>query len=43
MDKNNLKFYVSPEVEIVDVELEGVLLDASIEKPVLAPELEDEE
>lgn len=29
MDKKNLKFYESPVLEIVEVELEGSLLDAS--------------
>lgn len=36
MDKKNLKFYVSPAVETVDVELEGQLLNASL------PEYEEE-
>ena len=33
MEKKILKFYVSPATEAVEVELEGHLLDASIEKP----------
>ena len=29
MNKKDLKFYETPTVEVVDVELEGALLDAS--------------
>ena len=46
MDKKVLKFYVSPAVEAVEVELECHLLDASIVQPSRAREtncFEDEE
>ena len=34
MDKKNLKFYEAPAVESIELELEGHLLDASMEKPI---------
>lgn len=37
MDKKELKFYVTPEQEIIDLELEGHLLEGSFE------EMEEEE
>jgi hypothetical protein len=37
MDKKELKLYETPEQEIIDLELEGALLDASFE------EMEEEE
>ena len=46
MEKKDLKMYVSPAVEAVEVELEGHLLDASIQQPAWAREgeiFEDEE
>lgn len=42
MDKKDLKFYVTPALEIIKLELEGQLLDASMEKPIWgAPEADD--
>lgn len=42
MDKKELKLYVTPAQEIIKMELEGHLLDASMEKPIWgAPEADD--
>jgi len=41
MEKKDLKFYDAPVVELVEVELEGHLLDASM--PEVDNESEDEE
>jgi hypothetical protein len=38
-----MRQYEAPEMEIVDVELEGSLLGVSIEDPELAPELGEED
>ena len=40
MEKKDLKMYVSPAIEAVEVELEGHLLDASIVQPEFARETE---
>lgn len=42
MEKKNLKFYVSPEMETIDVELEGALLDGSVIQPDLSGDDDDE-
>ncbi len=34
MDKKNLKFYEAPAMESIELELEGHLLDASMEAPI---------
>ncbi len=34
MDKKDLKWYEAPAMESIELELEGHLLDASMEKPV---------
>lgn len=34
MDKKNLKFYEAPSMESIELELEGHLLDASMEAPI---------
>ena len=43
MDKKDLKMYVTPETEVLDVEMESQLLDVSIEQPEWAPIHEDVE